>query len=78
MTFYNFFVSYCNIMVIITKNFYHSLAGSEHVHYDLFVVFKGEYLKSKQSIDFWILATQKLAFPCKLYIGKFIASLWLQ
>lgn len=39
-------------MVIITKNFYHSLAGSEHVHSDLFVVFKGESLKSKQSIDF--------------------------
>lgn len=54
-------------MVSFTNNLDHSLAncfslvGSEHVHSDLLVVFKGEYLESKQSIDFWILAAQQLA-----------------
>lgn len=45
-------------MVSFTNNFDHSLAycfslvGSEHVHSDLLVGFKGDYLESKQFIDF--------------------------
>lgn len=43
-------------MISFTNNLDHSLAncfslaGSEHVHSDLFVGSKGEYLESKQSI----------------------------